>query len=139
MWELELIPVYLLLSMWGGKKRLYSATKFILYTAGGSIFLLMGVLGVGLYGSNEPTLNFETSVNQSYPVALEIIFYIGFLIAFAVKLPILPYIHGYQIPRRGTLQYLYASSRNFIKMGAYGLIRINMELLPPLILYFLLG
>nr|YP_010884112.1 NADH-plastoquinone oxidoreductase subunit 4 [Helleborus argutifolius]WIW41787.1 NADH-plastoquinone oxidoreductase subunit 4 [Helleborus argutifolius] len=39
MWELELIPVYLLLSMWGGKKRLYSATKFILYTAGGSIFL----------------------------------------------------------------------------------------------------
>ncbi|KAJ0773682.1 putative NADH:quinone oxidoreductase/Mrp antiporter, membrane subunit [Helianthus annuus] len=90
MWELELIPVYLLLSMLGGKKRLYSATKFILYTAGASIFLLMGVLGVGLYGSNEPTLNFETSVNQSYPVALEIIFYIGFLIAFAVKLPILP-------------------------------------------------
>ncbi|KAM0041370.1 putative protein kinase RLK-Pelle-DLSV family [Helianthus debilis subsp. tardiflorus] len=66
MWELELIPVYLLLSMWGGKKRLYSATKFILYMAGGSIFLLMGVLGVGLYGSNEPTLNFETSVNQSH-------------------------------------------------------------------------
>ena len=56
MWELELIPVYLLLSMWGGKKRLYSATKFILYTAGGSIFLLMGALGVGLYGSNEPSI-----------------------------------------------------------------------------------
>ena len=59
MWELELIPVYLLVSMWGGKKRLYSATKFILYTAGGSIFLLMGVLGIGLYSSTEPTLNFE--------------------------------------------------------------------------------
>ena len=55
MWELELIPVYLLVSMWGGKKRLYSATKFILYTAGGSIFLLMGVLGIGLYSSTEPT------------------------------------------------------------------------------------
>ena len=53
MWELELIPVYLLLSMWGGKRRLYSATKFILYTAGGSIFFLIGVLGMGLYGSNE--------------------------------------------------------------------------------------
>ncbi|KAI7749933.1 hypothetical protein M8C21_024883, partial [Ambrosia artemisiifolia] len=92
MWELELIPVYLLLSMWGGKKRLYSATKFILYTAGGSIFLLMGVLGVGLYGSNEPTINFETSVNQSYPVALEIIFYIRFVIAFAVKLIRLVYL-----------------------------------------------
>ncbi|CAN1868213.1 NAD(P)H-quinone oxidoreductase chain 4, chloroplastic [Linum perenne] len=40
MWELELIPVYLLLSMWGGKKRLYSATKFILYTAGSSAFFI---------------------------------------------------------------------------------------------------
>ena len=38
MWELELIPVYLLLSMWGGKRRLYAATKFLLYTAGGSVF-----------------------------------------------------------------------------------------------------
>ena len=98
MWELELIPVYLLLSMWGGKKRLYSATKFILYTAVGSIFLLIGVLGIGLYGSNEPTLNFETLSNQSYPVALEIIFYIGFLIAFAVKSPIIP-LHTWVLPQ----------------------------------------
>ena len=59
----------------GGKKRLYSATKFILYTAGSSVFLLLGVLGIGLYASKEPTLNFETSAYQSYPVALEIIFY----------------------------------------------------------------
>ena len=57
-WELELTHVYLLLSMWGGKKRLYSATKFILYTAGGSIFLIIGVLGMGLFGFNEPTLDF---------------------------------------------------------------------------------
>ncbi|KAI3461574.1 hypothetical protein Pfo_018237, partial [Paulownia fortunei] len=58
MWELELIPVYLLVSMWGGKKYLYSATKFILYTVGVSVFLLMSVLAIGLYGSTEPTLNF---------------------------------------------------------------------------------
>ncbi|ESQ51560.1 hypothetical protein EUTSA_v10017742mg, partial [Eutrema salsugineum] len=68
MWELELIPVDLLLSMWGGKKR---------------------VLGISLYGSNEPTLNLELLANQSYPVTLEILFYIGFFIAFAVKLPII--------------------------------------------------
>ncbi|KAM0049739.1 putative photosystem I [Helianthus debilis subsp. tardiflorus] len=131
MWELELIPVYLLLSMWGGKKRLYSATKFILYTAGGSIFLLMGVLGVGLYGSNEPTLNFETSVNQSYPVALEIIFYIGFLIAFAVKLPILP-LHTWLPDTHEEAHYSTCMllAGILLKMGAYGLIRINMELLP---------
>src|SRR5574344_1277531 len=90
MWELELIPVYLLLSMWGGKRRLYSATKFILYTAGGSIFFLIGVLGMGLYGSNEPRLDLERLINQSYPATLEILFYFGFLIAYAVKLPIIP-------------------------------------------------
>nr|YP_010459701.1 NADH-plastoquinone oxidoreductase subunit 4 [Gymnospermium odessanum]YP_010459788.1 NADH-plastoquinone oxidoreductase subunit 4 [Gymnospermium peloponnesiacum]UUC03497.1 NADH-plastoquinone oxidoreductase subunit 4 [Gymnospermium odessanum]UUC03584.1 NADH-plastoquinone oxidoreductase subunit 4 [Gymnospermium odessanum]UUC03671.1 NADH-plastoquinone oxidoreductase subunit 4 [Gymnospermium peloponnesiacum]UUC03758.1 NADH-plastoquinone oxidoreductase subunit 4 [Gymnospermium peloponnesiacum] len=131
MWELELIPVYLLLSMWGGKKRLYSATKFILYTAGGSIFLLMGVLGMGLYGFNEPTLNFETSANQSYPVALEILFYFGFFIAYAVKLPIIP-LHTWLPDTHGEAHYSTCMllAGILLKMGAYGLIRINMELLP---------
>nr|QHH23572.1 NADH-plastoquinone oxidoreductase subunit 4 [Rhodiola prainii] len=131
MWELELIPVYLLVSLWGGKKRLYSATKFILYTAGGSIFLLMGVLGIGLYGSNEPTLNFEILANQSYPVALEIIFYILFLIAFAVKLPILP-LHTWLPDTHGEAHYSTCMllAGILLKMGAYGLVRINMELLP---------
>ncbi|MFS7898573.1 putative NADH:ubiquinone reductase (H(+)-translocating) [Helianthus anomalus] len=116
MWELELIPVYLLLSMWGGKKRLYSATKFILYTAGGSIFLLMGVLGVGLYVVS---------------CGLEIIFYIGFLIAFAVKLPILP-LHTWLPDTHGEAHYSTCMllAGILLKMGAYGLIRINMELLP---------
>nr|YP_010017307.1 NADH-plastoquinone oxidoreductase subunit 4 [Lagerstroemia balansae]QOJ46201.1 NADH-plastoquinone oxidoreductase subunit 4 [Lagerstroemia balansae] len=131
MWELELIPVYLLLSMWGGKKRLYSATKFILYTAGGSIFLLIGVLGIGLYGSNEPTLNYETLANQSYPAALEIIFYIGFLIAFAVKSPIIP-LHTWLPDTHGEAHYSTCMllAGILLKMGAYGLVRINMEFLP---------
>nr|YP_010426292.1 NADH dehydrogenase subunit 4 [Thottea sumatrana]USL48287.1 NADH dehydrogenase subunit 4 [Thottea sumatrana] len=131
MWELELIPVYLLLSMWGGKKRLYSATKFILYTAGGSIFLLIGVPGMGLYDSNGPTLNFETSTNQSYPAALEIIFYIGFLITYAVKSPIIP-LHTWLPDNHGEAHYSTCMllAGILLKMGAYGLIRINMELLP---------
>nr|ATL62660.1 NADH dehydrogenase subunit 4 [Mostuea sp. Bremer et al. 5077] len=130
MWELELIPVYLLLSMWGGKKRLYSATKFILYTAGGSIFLLIGVLGIGLYGCNEPTLNFETAAIQSYPVVLEIIFYIGFFIAFAVKSPIIP-LHTWLPDTHGEAHYSTCMllAGILLKMGAYGLVRINMELL----------
>nr|YP_010976371.1 NADH dehydrogenase subunit D [Myosoton aquaticum]UFH81952.1 NADH-plastoquinone oxidoreductase subunit 4 [Myosoton aquaticum]WNX95173.1 NADH dehydrogenase subunit D [Myosoton aquaticum]WNX95338.1 NADH dehydrogenase subunit D [Myosoton sp. XL-2023a] len=130
MWELELIPVYLLLAMWGGKKRLYSATKFILYTGGGSIFLLMGVLGIGLYGSTEPTLNLEMLVNQSYPLALEIMFYIGFFIAFAVKLPIIP-LHTWLPDTHGEAHYSTCMllAGILLKMGAYGLVRINMELL----------
>nr|YP_010242530.1 NdhD [Impatiens fanjingshanica]QTJ25663.1 NdhD [Impatiens fanjingshanica] len=131
MWEFELIPIYLLLSMWGGKKRLYSATKFLLYTAGGSIFLLMGVIGIGLYSFNEPTLNFETLANQSYPMALEIIFYIGFFIAFAVKSPIIP-LHTWLPNTHGEAHYSTCMllAGILLKMGAYGLIRINMEFLP---------
>nr|QAX91740.1 NADH-plastoquinone oxidoreductase subunit 4 [Berneuxia thibetica] len=131
MWEFELIPVYLLLSMWGGKKRLYSATKFILYTAGGSVFLLMGVLGLGLYSSNEPTFHLETLANQSYPLALEILFYIGFFMAFAVKSPILPF-HTWLPDTHGEAHYSTCMllAGILLKMGAYGLIRINMELLP---------
>nr|QGT34493.1 NADH-plastoquinone oxidoreductase subunit 4 [Utricularia amethystina] len=131
MWELELIPVYLLVFIWGGKKRLYSATKFILYTAGGSIFLLMGVLGIGLYSSTEPTLNFEIVANQSYPVALEIIFYIGFFIAFAVKLPMIP-LHTWLPDTHGEAHYSTCMllAGILLKMGAYGLVRMNMELFP---------
>jgi NAD(P)H-quinone oxidoreductase subunit 4 len=131
MWELELIPVYILLSMWGGKKRLYSATKFILYTAGGSIFLLIGILSIGLYGSNKPTFHFERLINQSYPFWLEIIFYFGFLIAYTVKLPVVP-LHTWLPDTHGEAHYSTCMllAGILLKMGAYGLIRINMELLP---------
>nr|QFQ49696.1 NADH-plastoquinone oxidoreductase subunit 4 [Phyllagathis rajah] len=131
MWEFELIPVYLLLLIWGGQKRLYSATKFILYTAGGSIFLLIGVFGIGLYGSNEPTLNFEILANQSYPVALELLFYTGFFIAFAVKLPIIP-LHTWLPDTHGEAHYSTCMllAGILLKMGAYGLVRINMQLFP---------
>ncbi|XP_052483395.1 LOW QUALITY PROTEIN: NAD(P)H-quinone oxidoreductase chain 4, chloroplastic-like [Gossypium raimondii] len=130
MWEFELIPVYLLLSMWGGKKRLYSATKFILYTAGGSVFLLIGVLGLGLYGSNEPTLNFETLANQSScRTGNNILYWISY--CFAVKSPIIP-LHTWLPDTHGEAHYSTCMllAGILLKMGAYGLVRINMELLP---------
>ncbi|KAL5646393.1 hypothetical protein ACJX0J_002408 [Zea mays] len=114
MWELELIPVYLLLSMWGGKRRLYSATKFILYTAGFWVWDYMKEL-----------------INQSYPTTLEILLYFGFLIAYAVKLPIIP-LHTWLPDTHGEAHYSTCMllAGILLKMGAYGLIRVNMELLP---------
>ncbi|KAB2037605.1 hypothetical protein ES319_D03G086000v1, partial [Gossypium barbadense] len=110
--------------------RLFHFLMLAMYS-GGSIFLLIGVLGLGLYGSNEPTLNFETLANQSYPVALEIIFYIGFLIALAVKSPIIP-LHTWLPDTHGEAHYSTCMllAGILLKMGAYGLVRINMELLP---------
>ena len=51
-WELELVPVYLLIAIWGGPKRRYAATKFILYTAIASIFILIAALAMAFYGNN---------------------------------------------------------------------------------------
>jgi NAD(P)H-quinone oxidoreductase subunit 4 len=131
MWELELIPVYLLLSMWGGKRRLYAATKFILYTAGGSVFLLAGILTISLWGTNNPSLDMQLLANRSYPLGLECLVYIGFLIAYAVKLPVFPF-HTWLPDTHGEAHYSTCMllAGILLKMGGYGFIRVNMEILP---------
>jgi len=131
MWELELVPVYLLLAMWGGRRRLYSATKFILYTAGGSIFLLAAILTISLWGNNGPILDMEILSNQSYPVGLQILIYLGFLIAFAVKLPAFPF-HTWLPDTHGEAHYSTCMllAGILLKMGGYGFIRINIGMLP---------
>nr|YP_008474614.1 NADH-plastoquinone oxidoreductase subunit 4 [Marsilea crenata]AGI51480.1 NADH-plastoquinone oxidoreductase subunit 4 [Marsilea crenata] len=130
MWELELIPVYLLLCLWGGKRRLYSATKFILYTAGGSIFLLIAALTTSFYGTGIPSFDIQDLTNKSYPISLEILLYLGFLFAYAVKLPIFP-LHTWLPDTHGEAHYSTCMllAGVLLKMGGYGLIRINLELL----------
>ena len=88
-------------------------------------------MGIDLYGSNEPILNFETSINQSYPMELEIIFYIGFFVAFAIKSLIIP-LHTWLPNTHGEAHYSTCMllAGILLKMGAYGLVQINMELLP---------
>lgn len=89
MWEIELVPVYLLIAIWGGPQRQYAATKFILYTAAASIFILVGSLAMAFYGEGFSLEMAELSA-KSYPLALQILVYAAFLIAFGVKLPIFP-------------------------------------------------
>lgn len=89
-WELELIPVYLLLSIWGGKKRLYAATKFILYTAGGSLFILVAALAMAFYGDTV-TFDLQALAAKTYSTDFQVWMYLAFFIAFAVKLPIVPF------------------------------------------------
>nr|YP_009668604.1 NADH-plastoquinone oxidoreductase subunit 4 [Haplomitrium blumei]QCW59378.1 NADH-plastoquinone oxidoreductase subunit 4 [Haplomitrium blumei] len=132
MWELELLPVYLLLTLWGGKKRLYAATKFILYTAIGSVFILVAALTMVLHNNFEtPASALRILATRSYSPELEMVLYISFLIAYAVKLPIIPF-HTWLPDTHGEAHYSTCMllAGILLKMGGYGLIRVNMELLP---------
>jgi NAD(P)H-quinone oxidoreductase subunit 4 len=136
MWELELVPVYLLISIWGGQKRLYAATKFILYTAAGSIFILVAALAIAFYGDTV-TFDMQQLAQKHYPVAMELLVYAGFLIAFAVKLPIFP-LHTWlpDAHSEASAPVSMILAGVLLKMGGYGLIRINMEMLPNAHIHF---
>jgi NAD(P)H-quinone oxidoreductase subunit 4 len=129
-WELELLPVYLLLSIWGGKKRLYAATKFILYTAGGSLFILIAALAMAFYGDTT-TFDMRSLMEKDFPLNFQLLAYGGFLIAYAVKLPIFP-LHTWLPDAHGeaTAPVHMLLAGILLKMGGYALIRMNVEMLP---------
>ncbi|NJM71692.1 MAG: NAD(P)H-quinone oxidoreductase subunit 4 [Scytonema sp. RU_4_4] len=136
MWELELVPVYLLVSIWGGQKRRYAATKFLLYTAAASIFILVAALAMALYGDNM-TFDIVELAMKNYPLALELPLYAGLLIAFGVKLAVFP-LHTWLPDAHGEASAPVSMilAGVLLKMGGYGLIRLNLELLTNAHIYF---
>jgi len=136
MWELELVPVYVLISTWGGPKRLYAATKFILYTAIGSIFILVAALAMAFYGGNV-TFDMQELALKDYSVAFEVLMYAALLIAYGVKLPIFP-LHTWLPDAHGEASAPVSMilAGVLLKMGGYALIRMNVEMLPDANVYF---
>jgi NAD(P)H-quinone oxidoreductase subunit 4 len=133
-WELELIPVYLLLAIWGGKKRQYAATKFILYTAGSSLFILLAALAMAFFGSaSGMPISFEYSalMDKGFPIGFQLLCYAGLLIAFGVKLPIVP-LHTWLPDAHGeaTAPVHMLLAGILLKMGGYALLRFNCQILP---------
>ena len=135
-WELELVPVYLILSIWGGKKRLYAATKFILYTAGGSLFILIAALTMAFYGDNV-TFDMSAIAAKDYAFNLQLLLYGGFLIAYGVKLPIFP-LHTWLPDAHGeaTAPAHMLLAGILLKMGGYALLRMNVGMLPDAHVFF---
>ncbi len=130
MWELELVPVYLLISIWGGQNRRYAATKFILYTAAGSIFILVAAFAMAMYG-DVLTFDMATLGIKQYPRAFELLVYAALLIAFGVKLPIFP-LHTWlpDAHSEASAPVSMILAGVLLKMAGYGLIRMNIEMLP---------
>ncbi|MBD2664989.1 NAD(P)H-quinone oxidoreductase subunit 4 [Richelia sinica FACHB-800] len=136
MWEIELVPVYLLVSIWGGPKRRYAATKFLLYTAAASIFILVAGLAMALHGDNM-TFDIVELGAKNYPLGLELLLYAGLLIAFGVKLAIFP-LHTWLPDAHGEASAPVSMilAGVLLKMGGYGLIRLNLDLLADAHIYF---
>jgi NAD(P)H-quinone oxidoreductase subunit 4 len=135
-WELELVPVYLLIAIWGGPKRRYAATKFILYTAISSIFILIAALAMAFYGGST-TFNLTELGMKDYATWFELLVYAGFLISFGVKLSIFPF-HTWLPDAHGEASAPVSMilAGVLLKMGGYGLIRMNVQMLPEAHVYF---
>ncbi len=130
-WEVELLPMYLLISIWGTGRKEYAAMKFLIYTIAGSALMLVGLLALGFTtGTFDVTkLSVMTSIKPGF-IPLGLIFWLIFA-AFAVKLPVFP-LHTW-LPDAHTdaptaVSVLLAGV--LLKMGAYGMLRFCITILP---------
>ena len=148
-WELTLIPLFFLIGRWGGQRRHVASLNFVIYTMGGSVFMLISLLAISQYdlehvGSLMTTLHQAAKDMPRYEQTLVLL---GFLIGFGVKMPIFP-LHGWlplaHVEAPSPVSILLSGI--LLKMGAYGLIRaVNMlpeaahQLQPLLVFLALFG
>ncbi len=134
-WEAMLIPMFLLIGVWGGQNRVYAAIKFFLYTLVGSVLMLVGI--VVLYHAGGRTLDILALSNMSHPFKLQCWLFLAFFAAFAVKVPMFP-VHTWlpdahtEAPTAGSV----ILAGVLIKMGAYGFLRFSMPMLPDATKFF---
>lgn len=140
-WELELIPMYFLISIWGSGRPKYSAMKFVLYTFFGSLFMLASILAIyycHFMKTGSLTMDMASlGMYNGYPALVQFFAFIGFFVAFAVKFPIVP-LHSWlpdaHVDAPTPVSMLLAGI--LLKMGAYGLIRINLYFFPSIFNFF---
>ncbi len=128
-WEFTLVPMYFLIGIWGGPRRMYAAVKFFLYTMAGSILMLLAILWLGIYqGSFQvPTLIAKGGI----PANIQTWLFLAFAAAFAIKVPMWP-LHSWlpdahvEAPTAGSV----ILAGVLLKMGTYGFLRFNLPLFP---------
>jgi NAD(P)H-quinone oxidoreductase subunit 4 len=129
-YELELIPLYLLISIWGGPRRGYAATKFLIYTAVSGVLLLGAFLGITWLGGMA-SFDYQPLLTQTIPVVQQCWLLGALLIGFGIKIPLVPFhtwLPDAHVEAGTPVSMLLAGV--LLKLGTYGLIRYGMVLLP---------
>ena len=140
-WELQLIPMYLLIGVWGNPaRRVYAAIKFFLYTMFGSLLMLVAILVLYFYhGQATGTYTFDLLklYGLNVPFQMQFWMFLAFALAFAIKVPMFPF-HTW-LPDAHTEAPTVGSvilAAVLLKMGTYGFLRFNMPLFPEAAYYF---
>jgi len=128
-WEFTLVPMYFLIGIWGGPRRMYAAVKFFLYTMAGSILMLLAILWLGIVQGtfSVPELIAQGGIPANYQFWL----FLAFAAAFAIKVPMWP-LHSWlpdahvEAPTAGSV----ILAGVLLKMGTYGFLRFNLALFP---------
>ncbi|MDX1615522.1 MAG: NADH-quinone oxidoreductase subunit M [Candidatus Promineifilaceae bacterium] len=136
-WEFTLIPMYFLIGIWGGGRRVYAAIKFFLYTMAGSLLMLLAILYLGLTHDTFALPELIAGRDAFAAANIQRFLFLGFAIAFAIKVPLFPF-HSWlpdahtEAPTAGSI----ILAGILLKMGTYGFIRFNLPLFPEASAYF---
>jgi len=134
-WEFTLIPMYFLIGIWGGARRIYAAVKFFLFTMAGSVLMLLAILYLGLVGKSFSLS--ELAANRALFASAQTWLFLAFAAAFAIKVPVWP-LHTWlpdahvEAPTAGSV----ILAGVLLKMGTYGFLRFNLPLFPQATLSF---
>ena len=129
-----LIPMFLIIGVWGGQRRVYAAFKFFLYTLAGSVLLLLAIIAIYLTAG---TTDIPTLIKYAFPRDMQLWLWLAFLASFAVKVPMWP-VHTWlpdahvEAPTAGSV----ILAGVLLKMGAYGFLRFSLPMLPYASDYF---
>ncbi|MEC9491556.1 NADH-quinone oxidoreductase subunit M [Flexistipes sp.] len=133
-WEAMLIPMYLIIGVWGGPRRIYAAVKFFLYTLGGSLLMMLAIIALYFkHGAITGVYTFDILqiASVTYPAEFQIFVFLAFFLGFAIKVPMFPF-HTWlpdahvEAPTAGSV----ILAGVLLKMGTYGFLRFCLPITP---------
>ena len=135
--EATLIPMFLVIGIWGGENRIYASYKFFIYTLAGSVFFLIGIILIFLFTKTTDVVILTKLLKDYLPLSYQTLFFVLFFASFAIKVPMFPF-HTWlpdahvQAPTAGSV----ILAGILIKLGAFGFLRFSLPFFPLASQYF---